>query len=95
MTFNATYDNVVIKVINEENTSIGGIVLAGSPDKTHNKGVVAYVGEGKKGKEGNIIPLTVSVGDTVLFPLNAGIKISVNGENYLVVKEDNIFAKEE
>jgi len=94
MTFKATYDNVVVKLLEKENTSLGGIVLAGNPDKTHNRGVVTYVGEGRKNKAGAIIPLTVNVGDIVLFPLTAGIKVVVNGENCIVVKEDIIFATE-
>jgi len=94
MTFKATYDNVVVKLVKQENTTAGGIVLAGDQDKTHNKGVVAYVGEGRKTKEGNIIPLEVKVGDTVLFGLDAGIRVTMYGENYLVVKEDSIFAVE-
>ncbi len=95
MTFKATYDNVVVKPISEESTSLGGIVLAGLPDKTHNKGVVTHTGEGKKNKAGQVIPLTVKVGDTVLFGLAAGIKVVINGENCIVVKEEDIFAVEE
>lgn len=95
MTFNATYDNVVIKLIKEEKASLGGIVLSGSVDKTHNKGLVKFIGQGRKNKEGNIVPLSVKVGDTVLFGLNIGIKISIDNEEYLVVKEGEIFGVED
>lgn len=95
MTFKATYDNVVVKPIEEEKTSSGGIVLAGESEKTHNKGLVTFVGEGRKNKEGTVIPLAINVGDVVLFGLQSGIKVVINGENCIVVKEGDIFAVEE
>lgn len=94
MTFKATYDNVVVKVINEEAVTSSGLVLAGNSDKTYNKGTVRFVGEGRRGKEGNIIPMSVSVGDTVLFFLDTGNKIKVDGEDLVLLKEEQIFATE-
>ena len=95
MTFKATYDNVIVKVIGEEAVSTGGIVLAGSADKTHNRGEVKFVGEGRKAKDGNIIPLSIKVGDIVLFGLQSGIKINVDDQDFVVLKEDDVFAIED
>ena len=94
MTFKATYDNVVVRPIDEEKTSSGGIVLTARSEKTHNKGLVIFVGEGRRNKEGTVIPVSINVGDTVLFGLQSGIKVVIGGEECLVVKEEDIFAVE-
>lgn len=87
-----TYDNVVIKPLAPDNTTNGGIVIMYDLDITHNRGVVVDIGPGKLGKNGTVIPLTVKVGDIVLFPLKGGINVSVKGEPRVVIKEEEIFA---
>lgn len=94
MAFKATYDNVVVKVINEEEVSSSGLVIAGNSDKTFNKAEVKFVGEGRRNKVGNIVPVAVNVGDTVYFFIGVGTKIKVNDETLILLKEDDIFATE-
>jgi chaperonin GroES len=95
MTFKATYDNVIVKIIDEEKTTAGGIVLTGSNAKTCNRAKVMYAGEGLRTKTGVLIPTEVKVGDTVVFMLGIGMKITVDGEDMLLLKEDDIFGVEQ
>lgn len=92
MAFKATYDNVMVRMIDTEAVTSGGIVITSNSTKTFNKGEVVYVGEGKKTKDGKILPLAVKVGDVVLFGLTSGTSIRVNEEALVVLKEDDIFA---
>ena len=95
MTVRTTYDNVVVRVVDPENVSTGGIVLAYDLDRTFNKGVVVYLGEGKPSTDGSVISPSIELNSTVLFPLNAGVKIKVEGEDLLILKEDDLFAVED
>lgn len=92
MTFKATYDNVVVEPLDEEAVSSGGIVLTGSIEKTFNRGKVLFVGDGRKNKNGDIVPLIIKVGDVVAYPLEAGTKITIDGEHRVILKEEQIFA---
>jgi chaperonin GroES len=85
------HDRVLIKKIEPKNTTSSGIVLAGTPDKTF-EAMVLKVGSGKPVEGGTPIPLTVQVGDKVLYNSSAAISVTVDGESLLVIKEDEIFA---
>jgi chaperonin GroES len=75
-----------------ENKSTGGIVVLTGDDITTPKGVVLKVGEGRTTKKGTVVPLTVQVDDTVMYYPQAGIKVSLDGEELLVLREDEIYA---
>jgi len=85
-------DRVLIRRLNCENKSAGGLVMLSSNDITTPQGVVLKVGEGRTTKIGTVIPLTVQVDDTVMYLPQAGIKISLDGEELLVLREDEIYA---
>ena len=85
-------DRVVIRRIEPEVITKSGIVIPESVTDKPNQGVVIAVGKGKKDKFGNRIPLEVKVDDQVLFNKNTGTVIRYNGENLLIIKEDDIFA---
>lgn len=86
------HDRVLIKKIEQDKTTASGLVLAGTPDVTFEATVIA-VGTGKPVKDSAVvIPLTVKVGDRVLYNPNATISVTVNGETLLVTKEEDIFA---
>ena len=87
-----THDNVVIEPIEPDNVANGGIVIMYDLDITHNQGTVIDVGPGRIGKNGNLIPPTIKVGDIVLFPLKGGINIKIDGKSRVVIKEEEIFA---
>lgn len=85
------HDRVLIRKLEQDNTTAGGIVLAGVADKTF-EAIVVAVGTGKPVKDSTPIPMTVKVGDKVLYNPNATIAVTVNGEALLTIKEDDIFA---
>ena len=85
-------DRVLIRHLDCENKSAGGLVMLSSNDITTPQGVVLKVGEGRTTKIGTVIPLTVQVDDTVMYLPQAGIKISLDGEELLVLREDEIYA---
>jgi chaperonin GroES len=87
------YDNVVIKRKEEEAVSAGGIVLPGSAQEKPNQGEVVAVGEGKLLENGDIRPLQIKVGDTVVFGQYSGNNtIKVAGDELMIMRESDIFA---
>ena len=90
MTYQIVNDRVLIqKNENTKKTSSGLIIAADASEKTVT-GKVLAVGNGKPLENGTVRPMTVKEGDTVMFPKNAGIEIKFNGDDCLVLKEDEI-----
>jgi chaperonin GroES len=94
MSITILYDRVLIKKNEIEEKTVGGIVLTGSIDPVF-EGEVVKVGEGRLTKANVLIPLTVKVGDTVVYDPAAAIDITVDGQKFLVLREENIFAVKE
>lgn len=92
MNIQPLYDRVVIKRMEEEKLSAGGIVIPDSAAEKPLKGEVIAVGEGKALDNGSVRAPKVKKGDKVLFGKYAGTEIKLDGVEYLVVKEDDIFA---
>ena len=87
------YDRVVVRRKEEEETTAGGILLPGSAKEKPNQGEVIAVGEGKVLDSGDVRPLAVKVGDTVVFGQYAGSNtIEVDGEELIIMGESEIFA---
>ena len=86
------YDRVVIKRMEEERLSAGGIVIPDTATEKPIKGEVVAVGEGKVLDNGSIKKPAVKKGDKVLFGKYSGTEVKLNGTEYLVVREDDIFA---
>ena len=86
------YDRVVIKRVEEEKLSAGGIVIPDSATEKPIKGTVIAVGDGKALDNGSVRAPKVKVGDQVLFGKYSGTEVKLDGTDYLVVKEDDIFA---
>jgi len=86
------HDRVVIKRMEEERLSAGGIVIPDSATEKPIRGEVVAAGEGKPLDNGSTRALKVKVGDKVLFGKYAGTEVKVDGVEYLVVREDDIFA---
>ena len=95
MSITILYDRVLIKKIAVEEKTVGGIVLTGSATDPVFEGEVVKVGEGRLTKANVLIPLTVKVGDIVVYDPAAAIDITVDGEKFLVIREENIFAVKE
>jgi chaperonin GroES len=83
-------DRLVVKRMEEERTSAGGIVIPDSATEKPSRGEVLAVGNGKVSENGNVRPLDVKAGDTVLFGKYAGTEIKVDGEEVLIMREDDI-----
>ena len=85
-------DRVIIKRMEEEKTSPGGIVIPDSATEKPIKGKVVAVGNGLVLDNGEIRPLDLKVGDKVLFGKYSGTEVKLNGEELLVMKEDDVMA---
>ena len=86
-------DRVVIKRIEEERTSAGGIVIPDSANSEKpTRGKVAFVGNGEILEGGKVRPLDVKVGDEVLFGKYTGTEVKIDDEEYVIMREDDILA---
>ena len=85
-------DRVLIRRLGSENKSAGGLVVLSGDNITTPKGIVLKVGEGRTTKTGVVVPLSVNVDDTVMYYPQAGIKVALDGEELLVLREDEIYA---
>ena len=86
------HDRVIVKRKEEERTSPGGIVIPESAAEKPIRGVVTAVGKGKIMENGDIRPLDVKVGDNVLFGKYSGTEVKLNGDELLVMREEDIMA---
>ena len=86
------HDRVIVKRMEEERTSPGGIVIPDSATEKPIRGEVVAVGNGKLLDNGEVRPLDLKVGDTVLFGKYSGNEVKVDGEELLVMREDDITA---
>ena len=85
------HDNILVKRTEEEETSAGGIILSGSAKEKPSQGTAVAVGPGKKNDSGETTPLNVAEGDTVVFGQYGGNEIKLDGEEYLILSESDIF----
>jgi chaperonin GroES len=87
-------DRLIVKALDEEETTASGIVLPDTAKEKPQKGKVLAVGEGKWDEEGEKrIPLDVAEGDEVLYSKYGGTEIKVDGEDLLVLRESDVLAK--
>jgi chaperonin GroES len=84
------HDRVILKRIEEGEQVRGGIIIPDSAKEKPQEGEVIAVGEGKRNESGERIPLDVQTGDRVLFGKYSGSEIKVDGEEYLIMREDEI-----
>ncbi len=86
-------DRVVLKILDAEDVSLGGIVLPDTAKEKPQRGKVTAVGDGTRTKNGSRIKPDVKKGDTVLFGKYAGTDIQIDGEEYKILRENEILAK--
>jgi chaperonin GroES len=84
------HDRVILKRIEEGEQVRGGIIIPDSAKEKPQEGEVIAVGEGKRNEAGERIPLDVQAGDRVLFGKYSGSEIKLDGEEYLIMREDEI-----
>ena len=86
------HDRILIKRLEEEDKSKGGIIIPDTAKEKPIQGKVIAVGKGKIMKSGDVIPLDVKKGDKVLFGKYAGTEVKIDGEEHLILREDDILA---
>lgn len=84
------HDRVVVKRVEEERKTAGGIVIPDNAAEKPDQGEVIAVGNGKILEDGKVRPLDVKVGDRILFGKYSGSTVKMDGEEYLVMREDDI-----
>jgi chaperonin GroES len=92
MNLRPLHDRVIVKRLEEEKKSAGGIIIPDNAAEKPVRGQVLAVGPGKKGDDGKNIALDVKKGDVVLFGKYSGSEVKVDGDEVLVMREDDIMA---
>ncbi|MDG2155950.1 MAG: co-chaperone GroES [Gammaproteobacteria bacterium] len=92
MNIRPLHDRVIVKRMEEERTSPGGIVIPDSATEKPSKGEILSVGNGKLLDSGELRALDLNVGDKVLFGKYSGTEVKVDGDDLLVMREDDIMA---
>jgi chaperonin GroES len=86
-------DRVLVEPAPAEEKTVGGIIIPDTAKEKPQRGTVIAVGPGKNAENsGTLVPLTVKVGDTILYGKYAGTEITVEGKEYLMMRESDIFA---
>lgn len=85
-------DHIFVEPLNEDKTSKGGILIPATAEEKPIMGKVIAVGPGKTTDQGKLIPLTVKVGDKVLFTKYSPNEIKIDDKDYLVIREDDVLA---
>ncbi len=91
MSIRPLHDRILVKRVEEENKTAGGIIIPDSAKEKPSMGIVEAVGNGKKTEDGKVIPLDVKVGDKIVFGKWSGTEVKVDGEDRLIMKEEEIF----
>jgi len=90
MNIRPLYDRIVVKRIESGETMQGGLYIPDSAKEKPQEGEVVAVGKGKRLEDGKVIPLDVKPGDRILFGKYSGSDIKIDGEEYLIMREDEV-----
>ena len=83
-------DRIIVKRIEGEEVSPGGIIIPDSAKEKPQEGKVIAIGKGKIGEDGKVQPLDVKKGDKVLFSKYAGTEVNIEGDEHLIIREDDV-----
>src|SRR5256884_8779527 len=86
------HDRILIQRLEEGEQKVGGIIIPDTAKEKPQQGKVIAAGNGKTNDEGKRIPLDVSAGDTILFGKYSGQEIKLDGEDYIIMREDEVLA---
>jgi chaperonin GroES len=89
-TFTPLHDRILLRRIEEGETVRGGIIIPDSAKEKPQEGEVIAVGKGKSNDEGKVFPLDVKAGDHVLFGKYSGTEIKIDGEEFLIMREEEV-----
>jgi chaperonin GroES len=90
MTFRPLHDRVVVRRIEADEKTAGGIIIPDTAKEKPQQGEVLAVGPGKRDETGKLVPLDVKAGDEILFGKWSGTEVKIDGEDLLIMKEDDI-----
>ena len=90
MKFRPLHDRVVVRRVDAEEKTAGGIILPDTAQEKPSEGEIISIGSGARDEAGKLVPLDVKKGDTVLFGKWSGTEIKINGEDLLIMKESDI-----
>jgi len=90
MKFRPLHDRVVVRRVEEEAKTAGGIIIPETAQEKPSQGEIVAVGQGARGEDGKIVPLDVKVGDRVIFGKWSGTEVKIDGEDLLIMKESDI-----
>jgi chaperonin GroES len=90
MNFRPLHDRVVVRRLEEEQKTAGGIIIPDTAKEKPMQGEVVAVGPGARTEDGKLIPLDVKAGDTILFGKWSGTEVKIDGEELLIMKESDI-----
>ena len=90
MKFKPLGDRILLKTLEAKEQTKGGILLPDSAKEKPQEGEIIAVGEGKKSDDGKVIPVSLKVGDKVLYGKYSGTEVSIDGDDYLIVREDDV-----
>jgi chaperonin GroES len=90
MKFRPLHDRVVVRRVDAEEKTAGGIIIPDTAKEKPQQGEVLAVGPGKRDETGKVVPLDVQAGDQILFGKWSGTEVKVDGEDLLIMKEDDI-----
>ncbi len=86
------HDRIIVKRLEEEEKTKGGIIIPDTAKEKPIEGKVIAVGDGRVKEDGTKIPLEIKIGDRVLFGKYAGTEVKIDGEDHLMMKEDDVLA---
>lgn len=90
MNIRPLYDRIVVKRSEDKETKVGGLFIPDSAKEKPQEATVVAVGKGKRLEDGTVVPLDVKVGDTILFGKYSGSDIKIDGEEYMIMREDEV-----
>jgi chaperonin GroES len=90
MKFRPLHDRVVVRRIEQEEKTLGGIIIPDTAKEKPQEGEIIAVGPGARGEDGKIQPLDVKAGDRILFGKWSGTEVKIDGEELLIMKESDI-----
>jgi len=90
MNIRPLHDRVIIQRLDEGEQQVGGIIIPDSAKEKPQQGKVIAAGKGKSSEDGTLIPLDVKAGDRILFGKYSGQEIKIEGEDYLIMREEDV-----
>jgi len=86
------HDRIIVQRLDEGEQRVGGIIIPDTAKEKPQQGKVVAAGKGKAKDDGKVLPLDVQAGDTILFGKYSGQDIKIDGEEYLIMREDEVLA---